>query len=160
MVASLALVASCSREPAQTWMLGVFSSAAPGRSEYGGVQRSYVSADGRLEYQQDSNDPIVAVSARTWIPDGDDSIMIFPGPGDEPHVLEGQTWTLTKTPECDVYEYQPLYEGQDSPKPRLFYRGEVCVRSVSDPCEFCDRYERYWCDQPPPPCGDDGGDSG
>ncbi len=159
MVASLVLAVSCSREPAQTWMLGVFSSADPGPSMYGGVERYYVYPAGELEYRSDFNGPGVTVIARTWVQDGRDSIVIFPGPDDTPLTQEKDEWTITRTDDCDLFDYRTIRRGKPiSDEPGTVYRGEVCVRGAVGRCNGCDPYEHYWCDQPPPPCDADGGD--
>jgi hypothetical protein len=133
-------------------MLGVFSSNPPGSAQGPAVQRYYIHENGELDYL---SGPTSDLERRTWRRDGDETILMYPGPSEEgvfPQEL--YNWRILWKDRC-VLEKREIFNGVESDGGADLYRGEVCVRSIESDLHGGE-YEYYWCDEPPPePCGDE-----
>lgn len=146
----------CGRDELSDWMLGVYSSAPPGFSNSNEIQHYTASEDGTfLILYPVTNGRI----SQTWRRAGSNEILIFPGPDD---AQQDFTWSLRRTRDCDVVEYQMHVDGEPFwSQPVQLYRGEICVDRIDtqdgcgDAIECEGTYLRRWCDAAPEPCDDD-----
>lgn len=154
LLVALALVGACGPETvAQTadseWMLGIFSSRYAGELSHEGYVTNYeIREDGKFLQRGFDRCGMGTREEQehAWHRVGTEAIEV--------NFLDGATWRVTPGGDCNELRIQPYFATQ----PEVDYtisRGEVCVRP--EPCSpdvgecFC---ETYWCDAPPPVCGE------
>ena len=147
------VLAGCTDRDLPDWMIGVFSSAQPGPSEHHGFQRFRIEEGGGLTLEFFSDYSVTDARQQRWEHGDAESITIFPGPDDTEDAQEHTTWTITRGGRCGPYTVEIYYDGFGPQGDYEIFRGELCSRPMTVPCNGeCECCEFYWC-EPPPPCG-------
>jgi len=134
------------------WLIGVYSLQAPTTDAADSIVTRYVfEAGGAAAKHSVSFDRIVEERPLTWVLAGSDrEAHVYPDPYSE---NEDLWYKVRPGADCNTLEFTHMYPSGGMQGPAPLYRGEVCARQP-DPEGFPTNFERYWCNEPPPPCDD------
>ena len=135
-----------------TWLVGVYSLQAPTTTEAADslVDRYTFEEDGAAVRQKISFERVAGESSLTWELETAEEAAVYPVPFDE----DADTWySIRPGAGCNTLEFTYMRPSGNPLGPATLHRGEVCARQP-DPKAFPTYFERYWCDEPPPPCED------
>lgn len=134
-----------------TWLVGVYSLQAPTTTEAADslVDRYTFEEDGAAVRQKISFERVTGETSLTWELATAEAAFVYPAPFNED---EDVSYSLRPGADCNTLAFTYLEPNGATLGPASLYRGEVCARAP-DP-EVPSYYERYWCDEPPPPCED------
>jgi len=138
-----------------SWLLGVYSLQAPTTpggqesAENNDVDRYTFEEAGAGVRQKISGTRVVDEFVLTWELKSVEEAFAHLVPYDE---ANDDSYIIRPGLDCNTIELTYVHPNGGTLGPAPLYRGEVCARAP-DP-ETHAYFERYWCDEPPPPCED------
>ena len=160
LVAGIAAGCGPSVTDPQAWMLGSFSSEAPGYPASPNLKHYLVHDDGSVEVVDvNSNGPLDETELWEWEPNNERSFSMYSPPRPLAPDRPRTEHRVTRGPACGPHSVQRLNPNDPStPPPTEIFSGEVCLRWRDCPedgsatPDGCGELEAYWCDGPPPGC--------